>query len=274
MLMIDTDKKINAPPKSTTQANSNKPPPLDSVVIEFKENRTVTFLITLFLKRMIDMFGSLFGLIILSPLFLGVAVAIKLDSKGPIFFKQTRLGLYGRKFKIYKFRTMCQNAEHMAAGLYSFADDARITRLGSWLRKTSIDELAQLINVFLGNMSLVGPRPPVAYELGDFETLNRRYKKRFRVKPGMTGLAQVVGRNSNTWDYKVDLDNQYIEKLEKQSIWVDIAILFKTIEYVFGHNDIVETKIDDSLDDATAAKVAEIEIIRLAHTLEEEDLLY
>ena len=141
--------------------------------------------------------------------------------------------------------------------------------MGNWLRNTSIDELPQLINVFIGNMSLVGPRPPVTYELGDFETLNRRYKNRFRVKPGMTGLAQVVGRNSNTWDYKVNFDNQYIEKLIVTGIWTDIVILFKTVGYVFHSTGIVEAKIDDSLDDAAAAEAAEREIIRLAHIEDE-----
>ena len=124
---------------------------------------------------------------------------------------------------------MCQNAEHMEAGIYSFAGDSRITKVGNWLRNTSIDELAQLINVLIGNMSLVGPRPPVTYELGDFATLNRRYKRRFRVKPGMTGLSQVAGRNCITWDQKVNYDNQYIEKLQSRGIWVDIVILFKTV---------------------------------------------
>lgn len=245
---------------------------LDPVYVEYKKSRSTFMMFTLGLKRFIDLFGSAVGIVLLAPLFLVVSIAIKLDSPGPVFFKQGRLGLFGKEYKMYKFRTMCQNAEHMEAGLYSFTGDSRITKVGNWLRKTSIDELAQLINVFIGNMSLVGPRPPVTYELGGFATLNRRYKRRFRVKPGITGLSQVAGRNCITWDQKVNYDNQYIEMLQKQSIWVDIVILFKTVGYVLKHNDIVEEKIDESLDDATAAEAAEKEIIRLAHILEEEDL--
>lgn len=243
---------------------------LDPVYLEYLNSRSTFMKFTLALKRLIDIFGSTFGLILLSPLFLVVAIAIKLDSKGPVFFKQARLGLYGKEYKIFKFRTMCQNAERMSGGLYSFAGDSRITQVGNWLRNTSIDELPQLINVFIGNMSLVGPRPPVTYELGDFKTLNKRYKNRFRVKPGMTGLAQVVGRNGNTWDYKVNFDNQYIEKLMTTGIWTDIVILFKTVGYIFRSTGIVEAKIDDSLDDAAAAEAAEREIIRLAHIEEDE----
>lgn len=242
---------------------------IDPVYQEYLNTRSTFMKFTLVLKRLIDILGSTFGLILLSPLFLVVAIAIKLDSKGTVFFKQARLGLYGREYKIFKFRTMCQNAERMSGGLYSFAGDSRITKVGNWLRNTSIDELPQLINVFIGNMSLVGPRPPVTYELGDIGTLNRRYKNRFRVKPGMTGLAQVVGRNGNTWDYKVNFDNQYIEKLMTTGIWTDIVILFKTVGYVFHSTGIVEAKIDDSLDDAAAAEAAEREIIRLAHIEDE-----
>lgn len=251
--------------------NKNAESRIDPIYVEYLNSRSTFMKFTLVLKRLIDILGSTFGLILLSPLFLVVAIAIKLDSKGSVFFKQARLGLYGRKYDIFKFRTMCQNAERMSGGLYSFAGDSRITKVGNWLRNTSIDELPQLINVFIGNMSLVGPRPPVTYELGDFETLNRRYKNRFRVKPGMTGLAQVVGRNSNTWDYKVNFDNQYIEKLMTTGIWTDIVILFKTVGYVFRSTGIVEAKIDDSLDDAAAAEAAEWEIIRLAHIEDESN---
>jgi lipopolysaccharide/colanic/teichoic acid biosynthesis glycosyltransferase len=247
---------------------------LDPIYIEYKKNRTIFMMFTLTLKRIIDLLGSAVGLIILSPLFLVVSIAIKLDSPGSVFFKQRRLGLYGKEYNMFKFRTMCQNAEKMETGLYSFAGDPRITRVGNLLRKSSIDELAQLINVFIGNMSLVGPRPPVINELGDFTSMNRRYKKRFRVKTGMTGLAQVVGRNKITWDNKVNYDNQYIEKLQKQSIWIDIVILFKTVGCLFKHKDIIENKIDETLDDVKAAEEAEKEIIRIAHMMEEEDLAY
>lgn len=269
--MIDTDMNTKELPIETAYPDPQKVQSIDSIFQQFKKDRTIGFMMTLGLKRLIDLFGSILGITLLSPLFLGVAIAIKLDSFGPIFFKQNRIGLYGKEYKIFKFRTMCQNAEHMACGLYSFAGDSRITKVGNWLRNTSIDELAQLINVFIGNMSLVGPRPPVTYELGDIATLNLRYKNRFRVKPGMTGLAQVAGRNCNTWDQKVNFDNQYIERLQKQSILADIVILFKTIGYVLYHNDIIEAKIDDSLDDIAAAKAAEQEIIRRAHEPDEKE---
>ena len=271
--MDANDIKLTETNTSQTHLN-DKSAVLDSIYVEYKKNLSAFMVFTLRLKRIVDLLGSIFGLILLFPLFLVVSVAIKLDSAGPVFFKQKRLGLYGRRYDIYKFRSMCQNAENMEGGLYSFEGDSRVTRVGNWLRNRSIDELAQLVNVFIGNMSLVGPRPPVEYELGDFATLNRRYKKRFRVKPGMTGLAQVVGRNKNTWDYKVNFDNEYIEKLQKQGIWIDIVILFKTVGYVLKHSDVVETKIDESLDDSAAAEAAEKETIMLAHALEEEDLMY
>ena len=251
-----------------------QPVALDPVYIEYKKSSSAFMLITLGLKRAIDLIGSTVGIILLSPLFLGVSIAIKLDSPGSVFYKQERLGLYGREYEIFKFRSMCQNAEHMSTGLYSFACDPRITKVGNWLRNTSIDELPQLINVFIGNMSLVGPRPPVIYELGDFKTLNIRYKNRFRVKPGISGLAQVAGRNCNTWDQKVSFDNQYIDKLMHVGILIDIVILFKTFGYVFNHTGIVESKLDELLDDAAAAEMAEKEIIRLAHTEKKEGHVY
>ncbi len=272
--MIQGNKKtLEAPKDKIANATSSiQVSSLDMVYVEYIRSRTPFMMVTLALKRLIDIIGACFGLIVLSPLFLVVSIAIKLESRGHVFFKQARLGRYGKEYMIFKFRTMCQNAEQLSGGLYSFADDSRITKVGNWLRNTSIDELPQLINVFMGNMSLVGPRPPVTYELGDFSTLNRRYKKRFRIKPGMTGLAQITGRNCNTWDQKVYYDNQYIDNLKKQGIWTDIVILFKTIKYVFRHTGIVEAKIDDSLDEAAAAEAAEMEIIRLAHCKEDEDL--
>lgn len=260
---------VKAAAGCVTKSKRHKNLDIDPIYVDYINSRSTCMKITLVLKRVIDIFCSAFGLILLSTLFLVVAIAIKLDSKGPVFFKQARLGFYGKEYKIFKFRTMCQNAERMSGGLYSFTGDSRITKVGDWLRNTSIDELPQLINVFIGNMSLVGPRPPVTYELGDFKTLNKRYKNRFRVKPGMTGLAQVVGRNGNTWDYKVNFDNQYIEKLMITGVWTDIVILFKTVGYVFNHTGIVEAKIDDSLDDTAAAEAAEREVIRLAHIEDE-----
>jgi len=129
------------------------------------------------------------------PLWVLIAVAIKLDSRGPIFFKQERRTRNGRIFTMLKFRSMMVNAENIGTGLFSYDNDPRITRVGHFLRKTSLDELPQLLNVILGDISIVGPRPCVKYELGEYETLNKKYKKRFQVKGGITGLAQAKGRN-------------------------------------------------------------------------------
>ena len=142
-----------------------------------------------FFKRCFDILISLFALLLLAPLFVVVAVLIKFDSPGPVFYKQARLGKNGIQFWMYKFRSMIVDAEKKGAGLFNYENDPRVTRIGSFLRKTSLDELPQLINVLKGDMAIVGPRPPVTYELGDYETLNSRYKKRFSVLPGITGLA-------------------------------------------------------------------------------------
>lgn len=224
-----------------------------------------------FIKRVFDIICSFIGLVVLLPLFVIIAVAIKLDSKGPVFFKQDRRTKDGRIFKMYKFRSMCVDAEKKGAGLFNFADDPRVTKVGRFLRNSSLDELPQLLNVLKGDLSLVGPRPCVTYELGDFETLNKKYKKRFRVVAGITGLAQIKGRNENSWDEKVTYDNEYIDLFEKQGLWLDIKILFGTVAKVFKRKDICEEKIDESLDDETAAYLAEQEIIRIAHLPDEEE---
>ena len=215
------------------------------------------------------MFFSSLGLLLLSPFFLIVAIAIKLDSEGPVLFGQDRRTKNGRIFRMYKFRSMVVNAEKSGAGLFSYVGDSRVTKVGRFLRSSSIDELPQLLNVIKGDLSLVGPRPCVTYELGDFETLNSKYKKRFSVPAGITGLAQVKGRNENSWDEKVTYDNQYIELFQKQGIWLDIKILFWTVAKVIKSKNIYEKKTDATLDDAKAAKLAEEEIIRIAHLPDE-----
>lgn len=218
-----------------------------------------------FLKRCMDIIGSGIGMILLSPLFFIIALAIKLNSPGPVFFKQNRRTKDGRIFPMYKFRSMVVNAEKMGTGLFNYKDDPRVTRVGRFLRNTSLDELPQLINVWKGDLSLVGPRPCVTYELGDFNTLNKKYRKRFNVKGGITGLAQVKGRNQNSWEEKVMYDNLYIDLFQKEGIWLDFKILFETVAQVFQNKDIYEEKIESGLDDETAAKIAEKEVIRLAH---------
>ena len=212
------------------------------------------------------------ALVLLLPVWIAVAFAIKLDSKGPVLFKQKRRTKDGRIFEMYKFRSMVVNAEGMGAGLFNYENDPRVTKVGKWLRSSSVDELPQLWNVFKGDLSLVGPRPCVKYELGDFDTLNKKYKKRFEVKGGIAGLAQVKGRNENSWDEKVTYDNQYIEEFKKQGIILDIKILFMTVAKVFKKQNIYEEKADESMDDAEAARLAEEEIIRIAHLPDEDTI--
>ena len=148
-------------------------------------------------------------------------------------------------------------------------NDPRVTKVGAFLRKTSIDELPQLFNIIKGDMSVIGPRPCVTYELGDFDTLNKRYKKRFEMKAGLTGLAQVKGRNDISWDEKVGYDNQYIDDFRKYGILTDIKILFESVIKVFMKEDIYENKADNSMTDVESAKFEEEEIIRLAHLQDE-----
>ncbi len=224
-----------------------------------------------FLKRTFDILISFLMILLLLPLWIIMPIIIKIDSKGPVFFKQERRTKNGRIFKMYKFRSMVVNAEKQGAGLFNYENDPRVTKVGRFLRSSSIDELPQLFNVFKGDLSIVGPRPCVVYELGDFETLNAKYKKRFSVRAGITGLAQIKGRNENSWEEKVMYDNQYIDLFKKQGILIDIKILFGTVGKVFGKKNICEEKIDESLSDEESAKAAEEEIIRLAHLVEDDE---
>src|SRR5690554_440116 len=197
--------------------------------------------LNLLLKRITDIFGSLIGLIIASPILVIIAIAIKLTSKGPVFFRQERLGKDGKVFKILKFRTMVVNAEKIGDGLaVKSENDSRITRVGKFLRATSLDELPQLWNVLVGQMSLVGPRPPATYFPYDgYENYPDWAKKRFSMRPGITGLAQVVVRNSVSWNERIILDNKYIDTF---SVWLDIKILFATIfKVVKAENVYMET---------------------------------
>ncbi len=221
--------------------------------------------INLLLKRIFDVVSSGIAIIVLTPLWLGTSVAIKKDSKGPIFFKQGRRTRGGKVFQMLKFRSMVVNAEQLGTGLFNYENDPRVTKVGRKLRDSSVDELPQLFNILKGDMSLVGPRPCVTYELGDFETLNKRYKKRFQVKAGLTGLAQVKGRNDISWDDKVEYDNQYVDLFEKYGVLVDIKIILETAIKVFYKENIYENKIDETLNDEEAATLAEEEIIRIAH---------
>lgn len=188
----------------------------------------------LYLKRFFDLFFSLVGLIVLFPVFLLIALAIKLDSKGPVFFKQGRLGKNGRVFSIVKFRSMVVKAEFMGTGLFNYADDPRVTKVGRFLRNTSLDEIPQLWNIMMGSMSFVGPRPPVTYELGDYEDFDADLKSCFSVKPGITGLAQVNGRNELSRDEKTVYDLRYIDAFQKWGLLLDAKIVLQTIVIVLS----------------------------------------
>lgn len=222
----------------------------------------------LIVKRFFDMIVSLIALIILFPVFLVIAIAIKFNSPGTVLFKQGRVGKNGIIFDMYKFRSMVQNAEKQGTGLFNYKGDPRVTKVGRFLRDTSLDELPQLLNVVKGNMAIVGPRPSVTYELGDYATLNNRYKKRFSVLPGITGLAQVCGRNDVTWDEKINYDNMYVDLLNTNGLRTDLEIIIKTLLVVFKKKDIYENKKDKSIDDEKAAKLAAEEVIRKAHEQE------
>lgn len=190
-----------------------------------------------YIKILLDFLLSLIGLIILSPILLVIALAIKIDSKGPVFFKQKRLGQYGRVFNIYKFRTMIVNAEHIGDGLKIRSEkDNRITKVGGFLRKTSLDELPQLINIIKSDMALIGPRPPVIYHpYNGYENYPNWAKKRFDVKPGITGFAQVKVRNSASWDKRIKYDNKYVNNL---SFLFDFKVFINTFLVVIKKDKI------------------------------------
>ena len=221
--------------------------------------------LNLFIKRAFDIISAGLLALLLTPLWIIVAIWIKTDSKGPVFFKQGRRTKDGRIFNMLKFRSMVVNAEQMGTGLFNYENDPRVTKAGRVLRNTSIDELPQLFNILKGDMSVVGPRPCVTYELGDFETLNKRYKKRFEVKAGLTGLAQVKGRNDISWDDKVGYDNRYVDEFKRIGVLADIRILFESVIKVFKKENIYENKAVESMTDEEAARFEEEEIIRIAH---------
>lgn len=193
----------------------------------------------LLIKRLIDIVGSLVGIICLSPVMLVTAIAIKLDSKGPVLFKQVRVGQNGRHFHMYKFRSMCVDAEEKKKDLiaqnemesnfmFKIKDDPRITRVGHFIRRTSIDELPQFFNVLIGNMSLVGTRPPT---LDEVDLYNRSHWRRISIKPGITGMWQVSGRSSiRDFDKIVELDTEYIDNW---NVFLDFKIIIKTILSIF-----------------------------------------
>jgi len=201
------------------------------------EDRLNSHKVDLALKRIFDVVASLILLILLFPIMVIIAVAIKLDSQGPFIFKQKRIGYNGKPFIILKFRTMVKDAEsrfklnldknNIGSFVFQDKNDSRVTKVGSFLRKTSLDELPQLINVLLGEMSLVGPRPEIP-AVADY--YNDVQKLRLRMKPGITGLAQVSGRGEIELDETIRYDLQYITSFD---IWMDFKILFRTVFVVF-----------------------------------------
>ena len=217
------------------------------------------------LKRIGDILFSLLALLVLSPVMAICAIWVKLDSKGPVIFSQNRLTKGGRIFKMMKFRSMVQDAEKQGAGLFNYEGDPRVTKCGRFLRDHSLDELPLLVHFLRGDMSFVGPRPCVDYELGDFSTLNKRYKKRFEVISGLTGYAQIQGRNELDWDVKVDFDNKYIDLYRKWGVAIDVYIIFKTMTNVLAHTDIYEKKISDNISNNMSAELAQNRVVELAH---------
>lgn len=175
-------------------------------------------------KRIIDIIFSLLGLIILFPFLLFIAIMIKLDSPGPVIFKQDRLGLNGRSFKIYKFRSMVVGAEK--SGVYETKGDVRVTKIGKFIRKTSIDELPQFVNILKGDMSIIGPRPTLTYHPWSINEYSDKQKKRFNARPGVTGLAQINGRKEVLWDKRIEYDVEYVENI---SLFLDLKIFFQTV---------------------------------------------
>ncbi|MHA6643019.1 sugar transferase [Mesorhizobium sp. A623] len=197
------------------------------------------------LKRLFDIVGALVGIVLLSPVLLGIALWIVIDSGWPIFYLGDRLGKNGRVFRMYKFRSMVVNAEHMEEGLFSYEGDRRITQPGRYIRATSLDELPQLFNILKGDMSFVGPRPAVIDELGSYADFNDRLKRRFVMNPGLTGLAQISGRNSLNWDQKIEYDLQYIDRFNKYGILEDLRIILVTPTVVMSMRDTVEKRPED-----------------------------
>ena len=211
---------------------------MDGSQLEFENEPTKGFSFYEVIKRTIDIVCSFVGILVLSPLFIVIAIIIKLTSKGPVFFSQKRVGKHGREFDMYKFRSMVVNAEElkeklaaqneMSGPMFKMKDDPRVTKVGKFIRKTSIDELPQLWNILKGDMSLVGPRPSLPKEVAQFEDW---MYKRLEVKPGLTCYWQVSGRNNIDFEDWMKLDVKYVKE---RNLWIDIKLIFKTVGVLFG----------------------------------------
>ena len=214
---------------------------LESKVVLLNRDKIKSRFIYHGIKRIFDIVAAACGIIILSPLMIIIAVLIKAEDHGPIFYKQVRVGKNGKTFKMYKFRSMFVNADQMLAELkeqndvegpmFKMKDDPRITRIGHFIRKHSLDELPQFFNVIKGEMSLVGPRPPLPAEVAEYSDYD---KQRLYVIPGCTGLWQATKRNEVGFSEMVQLDIEYIKKA---NFWFDLWIIWKTVEIVIKPNE-------------------------------------
>lgn len=185
-------------------------------------------------KRIIDIIIALLVLIIGAIPMLIIALIVRIDSPGPAIFKQDRLGRGGKVFKFYKFRSMCMNAEHTGSGVYSGKGDARVTKVGKILRATSLDELPQFVNILKGEMSLIGPRPPLTYHPWPIEQYSKEQLRMFEVRPGVTGWAQVNGRKDVEWNHRIELNVWYVDHI---SFALDVKIFFTTIIKILTNAD-------------------------------------
>ena len=183
------------------------------------------------IKRGLDILISLLALVLFSPVLLIAALAVYLDTGSPILFKQRRIGLHGKVFLMYKFRSMFQDSEYTGTGVYSEIDDERVTRVGRFLRASSIDELPQLVNILKGEMSLIGPRPPLTYHPWPYDQYTREQLHMFDVRPGITGWAQINGRKAVEWHERIKLNNWYVDHV---SFLLDCRILVITLFKVFS----------------------------------------
>ena len=206
-----------------------------------------------FLKRIFDLLFAVIGVVICAIPMIIIAIVIKIESKGPVIFKQERVGKNGKVFKILKFRSMCVGAEQTGSGVYSGKGDTRVTKVGNILRKTSLDEIPQLLSVLKGDMSFIGPRPPLTYHPWTWEKYTEEQKRMFEVRPGITGWAQINGRKDVEWNKRIKLNVWYVDHI---SLWLDIKILFKTVFKVFSNADnenigatVVSSPSDDVKDD-------------------------
>lgn len=187
-----------------------------------------------FLKRFFDIIISVFIILFFSPVLLLLAILVKLDSPGPVVFKQQRLGRGGKVFDMYKYRSMCVNAESQGTGVYSHKGDPRVTRVGRFLRATSADELLQVINILKGDMSFIGPRPPLTYHPWKLEEYTEGQLRMFKMRPGITGWAQINGRKDVEWNKRIEMNVWYVDNV---SLFLDIKIFFMTILKVFNNAD-------------------------------------